>query len=330
MLLNLESFITRERPYWEALERILSRLQNDPTARLTLEDATRFHYLYERVSADLVKLQTFASERQTRDYLESLVTRTYMEIHETRRRQRRLTPLLWLRYTLPQTFRRRYRAFAVSTAVTLVGCMLGGLFIALDPASRAILLPFSHLLGDPTERVEQEEQQVINDRMKGGKAQGATWYFTHNTRVSLLILACGATWGIGSVLLLFSNGILLGAVVVDYCLAGEAVFLTGWLLPHGSVEIPAVLIAGQAGLVLAGALIGSSNRIPLRERLRSVSTDVITLTGGIAILLAWAGIIEAFLSQYHAPVIPYALKIGFGAIQLVLLMVYLFRAGRES
>ena len=32
----------------------------------------------------------------------------------------------------------------------------------------------------------------------------------------------------------------------DYILAGESVFLLGWLLPHGAIEIPAILLAGQA------------------------------------------------------------------------------------
>jgi uncharacterized membrane protein SpoIIM required for sporulation len=330
MLLNLEAFVTQERPYWESLERQLDRLQNDAMARMTLEEATHFHYLYERVSADLAKLRSCATEPQTRGYLESLVARAYAEIHETRRKGRRIRPLKWLRETLPQTFRRHIRAFSVSTAVTLAGCLLGGFFIAIDPDAREVLLPYPHLMGDPSARVDKEEQGSGRDRMEGGKAQGAAWYITHNTRVSLLTLACGATWGIGSILLLFSNGLLLGAVVTDYVLAGEAGFVTGWLLPHGSVEIPAILIAGQAGLVLAGALVGRGNRKSLRSRLREVSGSVIALTGGIVILLVWAGIIESFLSQYHEPVIPYALKIGFGATQLALVITYFARAGRKA
>ena len=44
-------------------------------------------------------------------------------------------------------------------------------------------------------------------------------------------------------------------------------------------------------------------------------------------MLLWAGIVEAFLSQYHEPVIPYAAKIAFGCVELVLLVLYLTRAG---
>src|SRR5207302_4081927 len=113
-------------------------------------------------------------------------------------------------------------------------------------------------------------------------------------------------------------------------LSGQTIFLLGWLLPHGVVEIPAILIAGQGGLLLASALIGSGTRATLRERMKLISSDLFTLIGGVACLLVWAGIIEAFLSQYHAPVLPYSVKIAFGCVELILLSAFLSRSGRTS
>ena len=119
-------------------------------------------------------------------------------------------------------------------------------------------------------------------------------------------------------------------VCVDYILAGEGVFLAGWLLPHGATEIPAILIAGQAGLVLAHALIGKGNRLSRRDRMRQIMPDLTTLICGVALLLVWSGIIEAFLSQYHAPIIPYWVKICFGSIELLVLIGFLSYAGRDK
>ena len=44
-------------------------------------------------------------------------------------------------------------------------------------------------------------------------------------------------------------------------------------------------------------------------------------------LLVWAGIVESCLSQYHEPVLPYAVKIVFGSIDLFALFFFLMRAG---
>jgi uncharacterized membrane protein SpoIIM required for sporulation len=148
--------------------------------------------------------------------------------------------------------------------------------------------------------------------------------------VAVLTLALGMTWGLGTIVLLFYNGVGLGAISIDYMLAGQTRFLLGWIMPHGVIEIPAILIAGQAGLMLAAALIGRGDRSPMGARLRAISPDVVTLIIGVAVMLVWAGLVEGFLSQYHEPVIPYLAKILFGAVQLVLLVLYLGWCGRRE
>ena len=131
-------------------------------------------------------------------------------------------------------------------------------------------------------------------------------------------------------MVIFYNGVVLGAVCFDYLRAGQGIFLAGWLLPHGSVEIPSFLLAGQAGFMLGSAIIGWGRRLTLRERLRAVRGDLVTIIGGVAVMLVWAGLIEAFFSQYHAPVLPYSIKITFGVVELCALTWFLARAGASG
>jgi uncharacterized membrane protein SpoIIM required for sporulation len=326
MIIDLQRFVAAERPCWSELERALDKLEAEPNCRMTLDQLRHFHLLYERTAADLARITTFASEPETLRYLESLVSRAYGEIHETRQRQSRIAPLRWFFQTLPQTFRRHIRAFYLSLAITLAGCAFGSFAIALDPNAKQALMPFEQLMQDPAKRVAEEEQSA-GGRLAGRKTSFSAFLMTHNIRVSIFTLALGMTWGVGTVLMLFYNGIMVGSVAVDYVHAGQTKFLLGWLLPHGVIEIPAVLIAGQAGLILALALIGWGRRIPLTARLREISADLVTLIFGVGVLLVWAGFVEAFLSQYHEPVIPYAVKIAFGLVELLLLILFLAKSG---
>ncbi len=329
MIIDLQKFIQTERPHWAELESFLHRLENEPNLAMSLEELRRFHYLYERTSADLGKVVTFASEPGTRSYLESLVARAYAEIHETREKANRFKPVHWFFVTFPQTFRRHVRAFWLSLLITVIGMLFGGAAISFDPDSKSVIMPFSHLTGDPAERVAKEER-ADGDHLDGAKSTFSATLMTHNTKVSILAMALGMTWAFGTVVLLFYNGVILGAVMVDYILAGQSEFLAGWLLPHGSFEIPAILIGGQAGLILGGALIGWGKRISVRQRLRQISRDLVTLICGVAVLLVWAGIVESFFSQYHAPVLPYWLKITFGIVQLFLLTLFLAKCGSKA
>lgn len=329
MIIDLQRFIESETPSWRELERMLDAAENDPFRRLSLDEARRLHYLYERVSSDLGKVATFAAEAATRRHLEQLVARAYKEIHESRAATRRFLPWRWFSRRFPATFRRHLAAFWLALALTGLGTLFGGLAVAVDPHAKEIIMPFENLLQSPAQRVAGEEREST-DHLRGVKARGAAWYIRNNTQVAVTTLALGITWGMGTALVLFSNGVTLGAVCADYLLADEARFLAGWLLPHGSVELPAIILAGQAGLVLAGALIGWRRRLGLRGRLRAVTPDLVTLIGGVALMLVWAGIVESFLSQYHQPVLPYGLKIAFGFTQLTALSLFLARAGRKD
>jgi uncharacterized membrane protein SpoIIM required for sporulation len=329
VIFDLPSFLAAERPYWEELDDMLNRLAGDPSQRLSLPEAQRMHYLYQRAASGLAKVQTFAAEPETQQYLEHLLARAYGEIHAVRTYRSRFRPVAWFFRTLPETFRKRWRFFAMSLAITLGGCTFGAGALLTDPDAKEVLMPFRHLLADPSERVAMEEQ-TDSGRRDQGKTSFSAFLMTHNTKVSIFTLALGVTFGVGSAVVLFSNGVMLGAVCADYIQAGEAEFLAGWLLPHGAVEIPCILIAGQAGLLLGSALLGGPHRRPLRARLREVTPDIVTLIFGIAILLVWAGIVEAFFSQYHEPVVPYAAKIVFGIIELATLFLFLGFSGLRN
>ena len=329
MILDVEKFIRRRRSEWDEFEAMVALLESNSRAKLDIEEAQRYHYLYERVAADLSKLSAYAVEPQTKSYLESLVARGFGEMHGSARRLPFATAFAALLSAFPAAVRRHARVFALVVAIFSVGAIFGGAALVLDPSSKSVLMPFSHLQGDPSERVAEEEV-MRGEHMDGGKSNFSAQLMTHNTKVAILTLDLGMTFGIGTGIFLFYNGVILGAVIMDYILAGEAVFLTGWLLPHGSVEIPAILLAGQGGLLLGRTLLFAQGRMSLAERLRSIRGDLVLIISGVAVMLIWAGVIESFFSQYHEPVVSYESKIIFGVLQLLGVCAYFMFVGRKG
>ncbi|MGH9593927.1 MAG: stage II sporulation protein M, partial [Bryobacteraceae bacterium] len=328
MIVDLARFVETGRPQWSTLEKTLDWLAANPTRTLTIEEIERLHTLYQRVSADLAKASGLAGESELRTYLEWLVGRAYAEINETRER-RKFRPWRWFTAEFPQAFRRHARAFQLSVALTIVGCAFGAVALKIDTEAKSVLMPFEGLQMTPTQRVERERAEQ-GKQLAGRKATLSAQLMTHNTQVALFTVALGMTFGFGTIVVLFYNGVILGAVAYDYIHGGQTVFLLGWLLPHGVIEIPAILVGGQTGLVIAYALIGWGSRQSRAQRLREISRDAVTLAGGAAIMLVWAGLVEAFLSQYHEPVISYGMKISFGLVEAALLTLFLARAGRTT
>ena len=331
MILDIDRFLENERPAWDELSRVLDLWERDPLRNAEIAEVERFHYLYQRAASSLARLQANSGDIEARQYVESLVARAYAEIHRRRDSEKKFKFFPWLLADFPRAFRRHAAAFALSVAITIAGSLFGTIALIADTDARPTLMPFSNLLEKPSERVAREEsQQKKSDPTGGHKTSFAAQLMTHNIQVAVMTFAMGATWGIGVVTLLFYNGVTLGAVVCDYVRDGQLQFVMGWLMPHGVIEIPAILVGGQAGLVLAGALIGWKSRESRRRRLQAVRADLASLAGGLAVMLVWAGIVEAFVSQYHQPALPYSLKIAMGCVEFAVLVVWLSRGGAQE
>jgi uncharacterized membrane protein SpoIIM required for sporulation len=329
MIIDLQKFIYREQPRWQQLEKMLTS-KRDKRLGFTQKELRQFNYLYERAAGDLVKISTFSGEEEIKAYLENLTAACYAEIHSRQTRRIVFNPLIWFFRTFPSTFRRNINAFLLSCALTLGGCLFGGITVLVDNSAKEAIIParFQHVMQSPDERVRKEENGTMHHAVNtDDQAVFASRLMVNNIKVSILALSLGIFFGIGTAVVLFYNGIILGAVAVDFIQYGHGAFLTGWLLPHGAFEIPAIIIAGQAGLIIGGCLLRPSesrNRFFAEKR-----KDIVCLLGGVAVMLVWAGLVEAFFSQYHEPVLSYSFKITFGCFELLLLLLWLGFCGQS-
>jgi uncharacterized membrane protein SpoIIM required for sporulation len=326
VILDLERFQAQARPRWGKLESLLASLEGRPDRRLNPAEAEQLQELFTQTAADLNRATHGALAPELRQYLERLVARAYAELYYAPATRSEIwQPRRWLRIftAFPEAFRRQSRYFVL---ITILGRALGGLAVRYDPASVDALLPAGYLR-NPDQRVHEEEKG-LSRHLPSAQIEAAfsAELITHNIQVALLAAALGVTFGIGTALLLFENGVLLGAVAVRYTQQGFGLFVTAWLLPHGAFEIPSILIAGQAGFYLARLLLRRHEGRNMRRAMR----EWLLLIAGLAMLLVWAGIMEAFFSQHHAPVLPYGFKVAVGAAELALLTTYLLLTGRRD
>lgn len=328
MIIDLDRFIRTREKDWKELEDLIARAQSGGLSRFSLKEADRFNFLYRSVSSDLNRLQTYSTDPDLVSHLESLVSAAFSQMYQVRHAGAGTSIWKKLFYGFPATFRKHIKLFYFSTAFTLLGVIFGGLAISFDPSSKRVLIGFDHLRQSPEQRVLHEEKKPQDDYEPGGRAVFSTWLMTHNIKVSVFAVGLGFTFGLGTLSVLFYNGVVLGAVSADYMSAGVTPFLAGWLLPHGAFEIPAILIAGQTGFLIALCLLSRTRQSRL-DNLRERGPEILTLVAGLGVLLVWAGVVESFFSQTHEPVLPYSVKIGFGLLELIALFYYLFAVGRS-
>jgi uncharacterized protein (DUF58 family)/uncharacterized membrane protein SpoIIM required for sporulation len=325
--LDVNRFVHERTPVWRELEDLLVLLERQGFRALGLERARRFGKLYKSASSDLIRARGETADAAVVDYLNDLVARAYAIVYGGRGRRERVIAAFYLR-GFPRLVREERRAVLLSAAILVLGAAIGAGTVALDRDAEAVMIPGMHRERTPEERVAEEEAET-QGAGAGEAASFSGFLFTHNFEVSFMVFALGVTFGIGTVLLLFYNGVPLGALAVQYHLSGRGLFFWAWILPHGIPELTAVVIAGASGLVLARAL-WSPGRLGRGAALRAAAKRAVLLCLGIAPILALAGLVEGTLSQIHAPRIPYEAKLAAAAAIGIALYAYLLLAGRSE
>src|SRR5262249_51267363 len=152
----------------------------------------------------------------------------------------------------PRLFRRCFAYFALSTAISLAAGAFGLVAGRRDPAAAYYLLPPELARGLPATQGELRKSPgkvVVFDEM----AATSGMIFTHNIEVACMAFAGGISLGIGTLLVLLFNGLLLGVFAAALSVPDTAVAFWSLILPHGIIELTAIFIAGGAGLMIGSA-----------------------------------------------------------------------------
>jgi uncharacterized membrane protein SpoIIM required for sporulation len=184
---------------------------------------------------------------------------------------------------------------------------------------------FAHRLLGPQMMDTIERREMWTHSVLTVQPMAASAITTNNLTVAFGCFAFGITV-IGTIWMMVLNGLMLGVVGAATWHAGMALQLWSFVAPHGVLELPAIMIAGGAGLEIARGLL-FPGMLPRREALARAGGVASKLVLGAIPLLLVAGSIEAFFSPTHAPV---PMKFTLAAVLGTALAVWLFGSRRLS
>jgi uncharacterized membrane protein SpoIIM required for sporulation len=154
-----------------------------------------------------------------------------------------------------------------------------------------------------------------SEELEGERAEAdflaafAGFLFAHNARVGMFCFALGFAAGVPVVLLLFSNGLLLGAMAGLHVHKELGTEFWAWVLPHGVTELLAVALCGAAGLALGRALVVPGRYGRLHELARTGRRVAPVVLGAVGLFLV-AALIEGFFRQLVPGEVPRYLLAG--------------------
>ena len=309
------SWLEKRKRYWTRLEQLLDQSARRGFRSLGRSELQELSLLYRQIAADLAALREDRASIHIARYLNQLLARAHNIIYSAHK----TSPSAILKFfavAYPSIFRRNWRFVQVALAIFAGAALLGAALTLQDPDFKLGIL-------GPQMVHTIEKREMWTHSIVGIKPLASSAIMTNNLSVGFMTFALGITAGLGTIYMLFFNGLLLGVIAMACHLSGMSLKLWEFVAPHGVLELPAIFLAGGAGLRIAAGLL-FPGYLPRRESLARAGTEAVQLLLGSIPILVIAGIIEAFVSP---TTVATGLKFAMAGALFVLLLFYLFAFG---
>jgi len=242
---------------------------------------------------DLGFAKTFYPQSRVTIYLNNLASGIYLGIYKNKKEESSRIVRFW-KTELPLVIRKHHLILLYSFLIFLIFALMAAFSAANDQEF------VRGVLGN--DYVEMTEQNIAKgDPFGVYKEQDPLsmflWIAVHNVQVSFTIFVAGIVAGLGTIWLLFNNGVMLGAFQYYFFSKGLGwkSVLVIWI--HGTLEISSIIIAGAAGIVLGKSLIfpGTYERLP---SLKLGAKDGFKMMIGLVPVFVMAAFLEGFITRY--------------------------------
>jgi len=311
-------WLEKRQPYWRRLEGLVEQSGRRGVGRLSRSELQELGLLYRQIASDLSTVREDPASRQISDYLNQLLGRAHNLIYMGRKTNA-AGIVQFFRVTYPRLFRENLAYPLTAFLIFLAAAIVGTALCFSDPGFERYFLGGRMI--DTIEQHRMWTQSVVSI-----KPLASSFILTNNISVACATFAMGILAGLGTVYMLFFNGLLIGVIGTACWQAGMSRQLWSFVAPHGVLELPAIFIAGGAGLLLARGLLFPGT-MPRRDSVVEAGGRAVRLVLGVIPMLVVAGFIEGYLSPSNFPA---PLKFALGAALGLALVMYLASGGENA
>jgi uncharacterized membrane protein SpoIIM required for sporulation len=312
---DIDLFIARNAPAWNRLQDLVVRARRG-VARLTPDEVDELVALYQRVSSHLSHARTDYRDPTLSMRLNRLVTEAGGVIYRGRSRPGRAVRDFFV-WRFPAAVYQSGRFVAASAALLLVPALVVGIWFATSDEALDAAAP-------EAVREAYLEEDFESYYSSDSATNFATEVTVNNIQVAFLAFAGGILLCVPTAVLLVFNGLNLGAAGGLFVSAGESAKFFGLILPHGLLELTAVVIAGAAGLRLGWALVAPGDR-RRAEALGIEGRRAVVIALGLVVAFIVAGLIEGFVTGRISST---ALRVAVGVVAEAAFLTWIVVQGR--
>lgn len=279
------------------------------------KDPDRLKELYLQLTDDLAFAETHFARGEITQYLHNLTAKVHKQVYVNKKENSARFISFW-KYEVPEIAFRHRKMLLYSLIIFVLALCIGAFSAANDPTYVRLIMGDAYVNMTEANIANNDPMAVYKKMRQDDMFLAIT---VNNIRVSLLAFAVGVLTSVATGLLLFYNGIMLGAFQYFFYQKGLffTSFLTIWI--HGTLEISAIIIAGGAGLIMGNSFMFPGT-LPRMESFRQGAKDGVKLVIGLVPVFIIAGFLESFVTRLTG--MPTALKVFIIAASAFFIVYY--------
>jgi uncharacterized membrane protein SpoIIM required for sporulation len=302
------AFILRNRPRWEAFEKIAGRPKSAPPDQLA--------ELFIQITDDLAFARTQYPASRTTHYLNALAGKIHLEIYKNKKEETSRFVTFW-KFELPLVLYEARKPMFYAFLIFILAGLIGVVSTIYDDTFVRLVL------GDGYVNMTLENIKNGNPTKVYSSSDEANMFFMiawNNILVSFQTFIYGLFFSLGTGLYLFSNGLMVGTFITFFYQEQQLAQALPVIMLHGTIELSSIVIAGGAGFIMGNSLVfpGTYTRM---DSFKMGAVKGLKIVMGLVPFFLLAAFIEGTITRYAF--MHWSIKvviISFSA----LLMIYYF------
>jgi uncharacterized membrane protein SpoIIM required for sporulation len=284
---DIDAFVVANQQSWARLDELTAAARR--LRRTSPEQLDELADLYQRVGAHLAHARVrYAGDSMLISRLTLLVGDAHNVLYGQRQTEVRRAVTTFATETFPRAVLSLRWFVLAAGLLTFVPWAVFQIWLAVSPRAFELIAP------DAVK--EAYINQDFEDYYSSQPAQNfATQVFLNNVRVAMLAFAAGILVCVVTAALLAYNGANGGIAGGMFTHVGESGKFWGLILPHGLLELSAVVVAGAAGLRIGWTVIDPGDRRRL-EALSIESRRAGNVLVGLIAAFLLAALVEGFVT----------------------------------
>ncbi len=279
------SFIKQNKKKWNRFEQLYESQSQDPEE---LSD------LYMDITDDLSYAQTFYRRRTVRVYLNQLAQRVFTGVHKQKGESLKKFITVW-KVSLPLEIYRSRKNLLFALVAFMIYTLIGVVTTHLDPNFASVVLGQGYVDVTNQNIANQNPLAIYEDDHQMAMFINIT---TNNLKVAFLTFFVGFFFTLGTHMLMFYNGVMLGTFQYFFHTKGLLItsFLGIWI--HGAFEISAIVLAGGAGITAGNGLLFPKSYTRIQSLQLSTKRGLKIMLSLVPFIIA-AGFLESFVTANY-------------------------------